>query len=231
MMREMTKEIDLKEIVLGVLKMWWLIIILPLSLSGLAYYVTEEWMVEEYEATTTLFIGKDSVDTLTEFNINDLAVDSKLVSDYRELIQTKLITEKVIDTLHLDYSRMDIIDRLTVQVLNDSRFMTLSYQDSDPERAMDVANLMSEILTEEAENIVGVSNVKIVDQADLPTEPVSPNLTINVILSAAIGFILAMVVIMFRMLFENTFKGEEDLERILQMPVLGMIPEFEGKVR
>lgn len=229
-MREIYKEIDLREIIISVLKKWWLILIISGILGGVAFYVTDNHIMEMYEATTTLFIGKDS-EGLADFSINDLALDNKLVSDYKELIQTKLVTEQVIGTLGLNYSRLDVIEHLTIEVVNDSRFMRLSYKDPDPVIATDVVNLLSEVLTDKAESIVGASNVKIVDEADIPIEPISPSMAVNVILATALGIMIALLFIFTQMIMDNSIKKESEIEKLLGIPVLGMIPKFEGKVR
>ena len=64
------------------------------------------------------------------------------------------------------------------------------------------------------------------DYARLPKEPVSPNNVRNAVIGALAGFVVAVLLVVMQVLLDVRVKGEEDLKRICQAPVLGTIPDF-----
>jgi len=68
------------------------------------------------------------------------------------------------------------------------------------------------------------NNVSIVDRAQIPGAPYKPNLTMNVAMALAFGFLLGGAAAFARELFNDSFKTPEELEESLGLPVLGVIP-------
>lgn len=229
-MNEEYQEIDLVELFKSVLRRWWLIALFMIMAGGAAYYVTTEYITPIYEAKSTLFIGKEN-DVLSSVSIGDLQLDNKLVVDYRELIKTRLVTEEVIQDLSLLTDYNGLRDNLGIQIITESRFMHVTFKDPIPERAAQISNRLSEVLAEKAETVVGVKNVQIVDYALVPNTPISPSVKKNVAIAGVLGAMVALGLIFLQMMMDNTIQTEEDLEKLTQLPVLGVIPKFKGETR
>ncbi|QRN84739.1 hypothetical protein JR334_07020 [Clostridia bacterium] len=193
-------------------------------------YVTREMVEPVYEASSTLFVGTEK-NSVAGISFSDLQVDDQLVVDYQELIKTRLVTEEVIESLNLPFSVENFVARLNVSGIKDSRFVHIVFQDTNPQRAANIANELTDSLVANAEQIVGVENVMVVDKAVVPVSPISPNLMMNVAISAVLGAMLGMFLIMLLHMLDNTFKREDDIERELGITVLGVIPKFEGERR
>ena len=97
-MEQQLDELDLREIINILRDKWWLIVIFLLSSIIISIYVTNTYITPMYEAKSILFIGKDS-NTIAGISLSDLQVDNQLVTDYKELIKTRMISEKVIEEL------------------------------------------------------------------------------------------------------------------------------------
>jgi capsular exopolysaccharide synthesis family protein len=73
---------------------------------------------------------------------------------------------------------------------------------------------------------VKASNVRIVDAAQVPKSPVKPrvalNLALGIVLGAAIGIGLAL----FQEYLDNTLKTADEVERLLRLPSLGLLPDY-----
>jgi capsular polysaccharide biosynthesis protein len=59
-----------------------------------------------------------------------------------------------------------------------------------------------------------------------PEKPVKPIMLVNVVLAVAGGFILALIYAFSADHFDHTFKGVDDAERYLGVPVLASIPKL-----
>lgn len=224
------QEIDLVELAGHVLRKWWLIVILFVLSSGTAFYVTYAMITPIYSASTMIFIGKESA-KIADISLMDLEVGNQLVSDYEQLLKTNLVVEQVIKELSLTATPGIVRGNLAVQIIKDSRFMRISYQDPDPEMAVQVANKLSDVLKLQAEAIVGVKNVVIVDYAKVPKAPISPNKMKNAAVAGMLGIMVALFVIFVQLMLDNTLKKETDIEKELGLPVLGAIPHFKGEQR
>jgi capsular polysaccharide biosynthesis protein len=108
------------------------------------------------------------------------------------------------------------------------------YQEFIKSRAV-IENVLEEMeLTEMTyESLSSSISVKarndIIDLARIPTRPVSPNVGYNIFLSFIIGLLVALAVIFIVDFLDDTVKTSEDVEKYLNLKVLGIIPVFQQK--
>ncbi len=69
-----------------------------------------------------------------------------------------------------------------------------------------------------------LANIEIIDRAQVPKNPVSPNILYNTLIGAVIGIFLGLGLAFVFDYFDHTLKSVEDVERYLNMPVLGSVP-------
>jgi capsular exopolysaccharide synthesis family protein len=75
---------------------------------------------------------------------------------------------------------------------------------------------------------VATSNISIIDQAEPPLGPSSPNLTRNILLAALLGLSLAALLVFLAVQFDDAIRVPEDIEQKLDLPLLGVIPRSES---
>ena len=71
---------------------------------------------------------------------------------------------------------------------------------------------------------VGANNISIIDRAEIPGFPFKPNLQINALLAMLFGLLGGIGLAFLIEHLDDTVKLPEDVERILNLPVLGIIP-------
>jgi capsular exopolysaccharide synthesis family protein len=71
------------------------------------------------------------------------------------------------------------------------------------------------------------NNITIVDRAETPRIPSSPNLIINLAAAFILGLILAAMAVFLREIFDDAIRTPEDVERKLNMRLLGLIPRMK----
>ncbi len=74
------------------------------------------------------------------------------------------------------------------------------------------------------------SIVEIVDKAEPGLRPVSPNLRLNITLGVLVGLIVGVGLAFFIEYLDTSVKTIDDVERALQAPVLGVIPQNVGSL-
>lgn len=224
-MNEDYNAIDLHKLIKRLLKNWWVLFLSVIIFSGAAYYFTQTMVTPIYRASSTIFIGREP-GVSAALSMADITLGQKLTSDYRELIMSNLVIQEVYEGLPAKHKNVNIRGSLNVQIISDSRFMRIFFEDPNPERAMVVVNKVSEVLVVQAEEVVGVKNVQIVDYAQQPRYPVRPNLFNNVLIAGLLGLVLAILIILLKVLYSDTIQKKEDIELELGLPVLGVIPKF-----
>lgn len=71
------------------------------------------------------------------------------------------------------------------------------------------------------------SNIRVVDAAETPIEPVRPNKKLNLLLSLLLGSCLGVGMATLLDYLDNTIKTEQDIVRVAHLPVLGYVPKFQ----
>ncbi len=71
------------------------------------------------------------------------------------------------------------------------------------------------------------NNVYKLDPAIAPEVPVHPRVKLNILLAAVVGLLGGIGLAFFLEYLDNTFKSQDDIERLLQIPFLGIIPSIK----
>lgn len=74
---------------------------------------------------------------------------------------------------------------------------------------------------------VGVNNIAVVDMAQVPEEPSSPRLLLNLIIATLGGLILGVAFAFIREQFDESIGDPSELQRTLGLPLLGSVPKVE----
>ena len=76
---------------------------------------------------------------------------------------------------------------------------------------------------------IDVSNIRIVEPAITPLAPINPNKVRKMALGILFGLVIGTVLAFLLEYLDKTLRTEEDIQRHLNLPVLGVIPEAENK--
>jgi uncharacterized protein involved in exopolysaccharide biosynthesis len=74
-----------------------------------------------------------------------------------------------------------------------------------------------------------LGDIRVIDEARIPKSPIKPNKKLNLAIGGILGLMLGVMLIFFMEYMDNTIKTEEDIERTLGLPVLGLIPKISSK--
>jgi len=70
------------------------------------------------------------------------------------------------------------------------------------------------------------SNVRIVDAAETPKTPIKPRVVLNLALGVILGLGLGIGLAVFQEYLDNTLKTPDEVETLLRLPSLGVLPSF-----
>lgn len=219
------EEISLRDLYY-ILKKWIaLIIILPIiavAISGaISYFVLEP----EYQTFTTLMVGKPK-DYISENKLeyNELMLNQKLVSTYGEIVKSRLVTDKVINNLGLEISFEGFRNKVNVNLVKDTEIIKIQVTDNNPMLAAKIANETAQVFMEGVQTIMKVENVQVIDVAQVPSRPISPRKMLNMAIAGVLGLMVSVFIAFLVEFLDNSIKTPEDVEKYLDLPVLGAIP-------
>ena len=215
-------EIDLGEIFHVLLGRIGIIILSGIVLGLVSIVGTMLFIDPQYESTTKIVVlSKQDNNTLTN---QDMQTSTLLTKDYAELIKSRTVTEGVIAELNLDLEHKELLEKISVENQTDTRIVAISVRDEDPYMASQIANAIRDVASVHIQEVMDVDAVNVVETANIPNEPASPSLVKNGILGGVLGVVLSVIIILAVYLSNDTVKTPEDVERYLQLSVLGNIP-------
>ena len=163
---------------------------------------------------------------------NDLQTATQLTKDYMELVTTRPDLEEVISSLGLDdVTYEELKDKITVSTATDGRIISITATDSDPRQAKDIADSVRNSVSAQIVQVMNVEAVNVVEEANVPDQKARPSNMKNTALGGIVGLFIALAAVVLKTILDDRIKTEEDVERYLQLSVLGTIPleEQEGK--
>ena len=226
------KEQDRIEIdVVQMLKVLWkrkLIIALAAIISGgIAFGYSSFVIKPEYTSTTRIYVVNRNQGDKPGLTNQDLQAGSYLVKDYREIILSQDVLEKVVADQKLNIDAKTLARKVQVTVPADTRIVSISVRDGLPEEASRIANALREVASQKIIAVTRVSDVTTLEEARPALSPSSPNIRRNTILGFGAGAGLVIVVVLLIELLDDRVKRPEDIEEVMHLSLLGVIPNLE----
>lgn len=220
----MEETIDLSKLFAILKKNIKYLIILPIAFLVLSIVITFIFMTPKYSASTQVLVNQKEIDS--QMMAQEVQSNLQLVNTYTEIIKSPRILDKVSKNLKGQYSSEEISSMLTVSNQAESQILNIAVENKNRETASKVANEIATVFSKDVSKIMNVDNVSILSKADNNGNKVSPKPLINAVVGIFLGIIVALIIIFLKEILDKRIKTEEDVEEILNLPVLGTIRDF-----
>ena len=227
-MNEMEEQvISISEIFEAIKKRWIIIVAITLTatiISGIkSFFVIDP----VYEASTKVFVGKEENDNAA-YNSSEINMYQQLLQTYAQAIKTKDLVNRAISGLSYDeLEASSVVDALTVNPISSTQILEIKYKSKDAEEAKDVLKGITDEFIVTAKELVPNGNVRVIEEVELPENPVSPNKKMNIAIAFLLGLMVSVGLVFLLEYLDNTYKNKDQLEKELGIPVLGDIPDIE----
>ncbi|VJX65992.1 capsular polysaccharide biosynthesis protein Cap5A [Streptococcus pneumoniae] len=206
-------------------KLMILLVALVTSVGAFAY---STFIVKpEYTSTTRIYVVNRNQGDKPGLTNQDLQAGTYLVKDYREIILSQDALEKVATNLKLDMPAKTLASKVQVAVPADTRIVSISVKDKQPEEASRIANSLREVAAEKIVAVTRVSDVTTLEEARPDTTPSSPNVRRNSLFGFLGGAVVTVIAVLLIELLDTRVKRPEDVEDVLKIPLLGLVPDFD----
>ena len=228
MMKEQDKfEIDVFQLV----KVLWkrkFLIVLTAIIAGLAAFAYSSFVIKpQYTSTTRIYVVNRNQADKPGLTNQDLQAGAYLVKDYREIILSQDVLEKVVADQKLTMDAKTLGRKVSVTVPADTRIVSISVRDGNPEEASRIANALREVAAQKIISVTRVSDVTTLEEARPATSPSSPNIRRNTIIATIAGVGFVTVIVLLVELLDDRVKRPEDIEEVMHLSLLGVIPNLE----
>ena len=219
-------EIDLIELFgFFITKIWWIIgaFLVGALLAGL---ITQFAITPKYTATAKMYMVSSSSQSVVD--LTDLNIGQSISGDYVELLKTRPIVEGVIEEQNLPYTYNQMLNMISLSIVNNTRIIKIDVTSTDKKEAMRIANSLADKGVSELPKLMETPEPHIAEYAIVPVNKSAPSLTKNTMIGALLGLLIMLGLFTIQFLMDDTFKTAEEIEREFGVMPLTVIPE--GKI-
>ena len=226
------KEQDKIEIdVVQVLKVLWkrkiMIALVAIATGALAFGFSSFVVKPQFTSTTRIYVVNRNQGDKPGLSNQDLQAGSYLVKDYREIILSQDVLEKVVVEQELKFDAKALAKKVQVTVPADTRIVSISVRDGNPDEASRIANALREVAAQKIISVTKVSDVTTLEEARPALSPSSPNIRRNTILGVGVGAGIVILLALSVEVLDDRVKRPEDIEEVMHLSLLGVIPNLE----
>lgn len=222
-------EIDLVDLIFILIRRWKVIVLMmiPTIILGFIFAITRPSV---YEANTTLIVSSGMAGI--GLNNSDISLNQKLVVTYSEIAKSRDILTRVISKYDLPETPEVLGKKISIGIVKDTELIKLAYSCNDPKLAEAVTNELANEFIKKVGQVMKVRNVSVVEKAIEPLQPLPKKRGIILLASIIFGGMLGIGVAALIEFLHKKLRKSSDMEKILGVEMLGMIPEidFDEKV-
>lgn len=201
--------------------------IIAVIISGIISFL---FLTPIYQSSTQILVNQEKADIST-FNSQDIQTNLQLINTYNVIIKSPAILSKVIEQLDLNITPSALTGQITVKNEQNSQVVNITVQNENPHIAVDIANTTASVFQKEIKSLMKVDNVSILTPAIVGENPspVKPDPMLNMAIAAVIGLMLGVGIAFLLEYLDTTVKNEQDVEELLNLPILGLISPITDK--
>lgn len=180
-----------------------------------------------YESKSTIVIGKAADSNKDQQNnLNDVVMYQKLVKTYAQIAKSRKVMGSVVDKVGNGLTIEDLEKRITVTPQTDTQILDLKVTAADPGKAHEILNSLCENFIKESKAIYPLGQVELLDKATMPERPIKPNKKLYILIAFFLGIFTSIGISFLLEYLDRTIKTEQEIERILDLPVIATIPKI-----
>ena len=217
--------IDLREYLSIIKKKWFIMAILCVVCVAASTVYSFFIAKPVYQAETTLIVKTEKTEGTNTVTSDQIKTTQQLAITYGEIIKSRKVLDDVIKNLDLDESYGQLSGKISVSTVSDTQIIKVSVQDTNKSNAAKIANEIPKVFAKEAIRIADANGVEVIDKAQTPVNPVSPNKKMNILIAGVLGVMIGLFIIILIEFLNTKIKTPQDIEKELGLPLLGVIPE------
>jgi len=220
----MGETISIKELFQTLKKRIWLIALITIIAAIISAVISFFVLTPVYESKTQILVNQAKSDQQL-YNATEVQTNIQLINTYNVIIKSPAILDKVKSELNLDRTVEDLNSQITVSSAKDSQVVEIIVQDPSPHVAARIANKTAEVFQTQISKIMNIDNVSVLSKAEVKgaVAPIKPQPLLNIAIAIVVGLMVGIGLSFLLEYLDNTLKTEQDIENLLELPVMGVI--------
>lgn len=181
-------------------------------------------LTPKYQASINMIVNarQDTTATFTSDNFNSA---KNLISTYAVIIKSNTVLNEVIDTLDLDMTYGQLYSMVSVASVDNTQIMKVTVTDTDVKRAGEIVETIADIVPDVLVEKVEAGSCKTVSDVSINPNKVFPQTKKYVMMAGLMGAVVVCGILVLAHLLHDTIVDDEDAQKKLGLPMLGLIPE------
>lgn len=227
-------EIDVMELLQLFWKKIWLILLAAVICAGAVFAYTSYTTVPLYQSSAKMYVNNNDSLIGAGLSVSGVYSAPSLIPTYLEILYTRSTLERVIEAGDLTddagnpMSYGALRGKISAYSLNQTAIFQINVVDTDPNRAMLIANTITEVLPVQITSIIDGSSARVVDLAIKGTRISSGN-TKNTIIGFFVGALIVCAIEFIRYLTDHYIHDENYILNNYDIPLLAVIPDLSTK--
>lgn len=224
------QELDLGHL-LSVLRQGWKAVVIFSVIGLIIGFLLAKWVITPQYASNTMLVvnAENNQNPNTTITNDQLTTAQELVNTYSVILTSDTVLDQVISDLNLKTDATTLAKNITVEGVNQTQVLKITVKDANPQVAKNIANDIARVAPDVIIRTVKAGSVEVVSDAKLESKPVFPNAALFSVIGLLIGLFGTYITLLVRDLLDHTFDSEEDVEKCLDISVIGVIPVVQTK--
>ena len=213
-------KIDLVAFFIKLKSLWYVVVIGALIGTLLASIYSTFLTTPMYESSAMVYIRGSS----KSISLQDLQLGAELTKDYEIIFKSRPNLEKVISKLNLEYDVETLTKMISISNPSDTRILQVSVTSIDASLSKEIAN---EVVNYGMDSIREIDSQEpyLVEKAIAKNKKVGASFIKMAATGMLLGIVTALGIIFIRFVLSDEIKSIEDVERVLELPVLAVVVE------
>lgn len=221
----MEEEISLVEIGQILIKRWKLLFFLPILALAISYGFSTFMITPKYTSSATLIVMPFTEEIEGGGIIrHDIASTRQVLQSTKQLTLSLDSMQQIIVELNLPYTPDSLRGRIDIDV---GDIIEVKVTDPSPQQAYEICTQVTSVLMSYITEAARLQNVQLLNPAQVPSSPDSPNIALNMAIALILGLMISVALAFLFEHLDNSIKTPDDVQKYIGLPVLGVIPEFE----
>jgi len=214
-----------------VLRKRWLLVAATALIAVAGAAVASLLVTPKYQASTLSFVSVQNGGSVQEF-AQGTTYAQNIIKSFTEAITSPRVLDAVVHDPELDLDEtsselaLDVSASAALNTVN----LRIDVTRADPVEAANIANAITasfrqqaSVLTRPADDAQSPVVVTILTPAEVPTEPISPNTKLNVVLGLLGGLVVGLAIAFLIEVLDTRIRTESQVRQLSDAPILGGI--------
>jgi capsular polysaccharide biosynthesis protein len=214
-----------------------LLLIIAIVVAALAagYFITPR--AKTYTATATIYVGSRSISLDPQSrDVSGERVQGfdRLITTFTEMIRSRAIARDAVESGQVDRPAAAVSGATTAEQIENTNLIRVSVTQDDPAAARGLTNGVADAFVRQIKRFepsnTGEDQIASVYQYATLPGPNPTSLPRNLALAGLFGLLVAGALVALLEYTDVTLRSSEDVERHLELPVLGVVPALGDRL-